>query len=117
MYLFEVTRLTVDSCIEIASAINIRAMAVVQLLLGNIGVAGGGMNAPAYGLDPTFSEQQYVGEIEERHQLWGQPGKLKVTGYLSWGQAGSFPPSSCASESASTLCLPTKVAVDLSDDL
>jgi high affinity Mn2+ porin len=52
--------------------------------------AGGGNNAPAYGLDPTFSEQQYVGEIEERHQLWGQPGKLKVTGYLSWGQAGSF---------------------------
>ncbi|MGB8278649.1 MAG: carbohydrate porin [Methylovirgula sp.] len=52
--------------------------------------AGGGANAPAYGLDPSFSEQQYVGEIEERHQLWGQPGKIKVTGFLSWGQAGSF---------------------------
>ncbi len=52
--------------------------------------AGGAGNAPAYGLDPTFSEQQYVGEVEERHQLWGQPGKIKVTGFLSWGQAGSF---------------------------
>jgi high affinity Mn2+ porin len=52
--------------------------------------AGGGNNAAAYGLDPTFSEQQYVAEVEERHQLWGQPGKIKVTGFLSWGQAGSF---------------------------
>ncbi len=52
--------------------------------------AGGGANAPAYGLDPSFSEQQYVGEVEERHQLWGQPGKVKLTGFLSWGQAGSF---------------------------
>lgn len=35
-----------------------------------------------------------------------------------WGQAGSFTTSSCvASESASTLCLPTKVAVDLSNNL
>jgi sugar lactone lactonase YvrE len=34
-----------------------------------------------------------------------------------WGQAGSFTTSSCASESASTLCLPTKVAVDGSDNL
>jgi high affinity Mn2+ porin len=31
-----------------------------------------------------------VGEIEERHELWGQPGKLKVTGFLSRGRAGGF---------------------------
>ena len=52
--------------------------------------AGGGMNAAAYGLDNTFSQQQYVAEIEERHELWGQPGKLKVTAFLSHGRAGGF---------------------------
>jgi len=31
-----------------------------------------------------------VGEIEERHELWGQPGKLKITGFLSRGRAGEF---------------------------
>jgi high affinity Mn2+ porin len=31
-----------------------------------------------------------VGEIEERHELWGQPGKLKITGFLSRGRAGKF---------------------------
>lgn len=52
--------------------------------------AGGGDNAQAYGLDPTFKQFQLVGEIEERHELWGQPGKLKVTAFLSRGDAGSF---------------------------
>jgi high affinity Mn2+ porin len=52
--------------------------------------AGGGMNATAFGLDPTFSQQQYIAEIEERHALWGQPGKVKVTGFLSHGRAGDF---------------------------
>ena len=52
--------------------------------------AGGALNAPAYGLDPTFSQQQYVAEIEERHALWGQPGKVKVTAFLSHGRAGDF---------------------------
>jgi len=52
--------------------------------------AGGADNAPAYGLDPTFHQFQLVGEIEERHELFGQPGKLKITGFLSRGDAGSF---------------------------
>ncbi len=52
--------------------------------------AGGADNAPAYGLDPTFQQFQLVGEIEERHQLWGQPGKLKITGFLIRGRMGSF---------------------------
>ncbi len=52
--------------------------------------AGGALNPAAYGLDPTFSQQQYVGEIEERHALWGQPGKVKVTAFLSHGRAGDF---------------------------
>jgi len=52
--------------------------------------AGGAANAPAYGLDETFSQFQLVGEIEERHELWGQPGKIKITGFVSRGRAGNF---------------------------
>jgi high affinity Mn2+ porin len=52
--------------------------------------AGGADNAPAYGLTPTFKQFQLVGEIEERHTLWEQPGAIKVTGFLSRGNAGSF---------------------------
>jgi high affinity Mn2+ porin len=52
--------------------------------------AGGGDNAQAYGLDPTFKQFELVGEIEERHQLWGEPGKLKITGFLIRGNTGSF---------------------------
>jgi high affinity Mn2+ porin len=51
--------------------------------------AGG--NSPNSGsLDPTFRQYQLLGEIEERHDLWGQPGKLKLTAFLSHGQAGAF---------------------------
>jgi len=41
-------------------------------------------------LDSTFSQQEFVGEIEERHQVWGQPGKLKITGFLIHGRMGDF---------------------------
>jgi high affinity Mn2+ porin len=50
----------------------------------------GGVSPIAYGLDPTFDQFQLVGEIEERHELWGQPGKIKITGFLSRGRAGEF---------------------------
>jgi high affinity Mn2+ porin len=50
----------------------------------------GGMSPLAYSLDPTFQQFQLVGEIEERHDLWGQPGKIKLTGFLSRGSAGEF---------------------------
>jgi high affinity Mn2+ porin len=52
--------------------------------------AEGGDSAQAYGLDSTFHQFQMVGEIEERHQLWGQPGKLKITGFVTRGNMGSF---------------------------
>jgi high affinity Mn2+ porin len=52
--------------------------------------AGGGMNAAAYGLDEGFNQLQYVGEIEERHELWGEPGKLKITGFVIHGRMGDF---------------------------
>ena len=41
-------------------------------------------------LDTTFSQFQWVGEIERRYELWGHPGKLAVTGFLSRGRMGSF---------------------------
>jgi high affinity Mn2+ porin len=50
----------------------------------------GGVSPLAFALDPTFQQFQIVGEIEERHQLWGLPGKIKLTGFLSRGSAGEF---------------------------
>ena len=41
-------------------------------------------------LDPQFQQFQWVGEIEHRHDLWGQPGKVAVTGFLSRGRMGRF---------------------------
>jgi high affinity Mn2+ porin len=41
-------------------------------------------------LDPTFSQFQWLGEIERRYDLWGHPGKIAVTGFLSRGRMGSF---------------------------
>jgi high affinity Mn2+ porin len=52
------------------------------------GPAGG--NSPSYGLDPTLHQFQMMAEIEERHELWGQPGKIKITGFLSHALAGQF---------------------------
>ena len=52
--------------------------------------AGGALSGAAYGLDPNLSQFQAVGEIEERHEFLGQPGKLKVTGFLSRGRMGNF---------------------------
>jgi len=50
----------------------------------------GGISPSGINADPTFRQFQMVGEIEEDHELWGQPGKLKITGFLSRGQAGHF---------------------------
>jgi high affinity Mn2+ porin len=41
-------------------------------------------------LDTSFQQFQWVGEIERRYELWGHPGKLAVTGFLSRGRMGSF---------------------------
>jgi high affinity Mn2+ porin len=51
--------------------------------------AGG--NSPNGGvLDSTFQQYAFVAEIEKRYELWGQPGKFKVTGFLNRGRAGRF---------------------------
>ena len=41
-------------------------------------------------LDARFSQFQWVGEIEHRHQLWGRDGKVAVTGFLTRGRMGRF---------------------------
>ena len=42
-------------------------------------------------LDNRLGQQmQYVGELEERHTLWGQPGKIRVLYWLSRGDLGSY---------------------------
>jgi high affinity Mn2+ porin len=50
----------------------------------------GGVSPLGAFLDPTFGNFEMVGEIEERHELWGQPGKIKITGFLERGRMGAF---------------------------
>jgi high affinity Mn2+ porin len=50
----------------------------------------GGDSPTGYALDPTFQQFELVGEVEERHELWGQPGKIKITGYLERGSMGDY---------------------------
>src|SRR5271168_2412352 len=38
-----------------------------------------------------FRQAQWVEELEERHSLWDQPGKLKFLYWLSWGNFGTYP--------------------------
>ena len=45
---------------------------------------------PGFATDPNFSNLEFIGEIEERHELWGQPGKLKLGAYVIAGQQGNF---------------------------
>ena len=41
-------------------------------------------------LDPDFSQYQLVAELEHRHELWGEPGKLAVTGFVSRARMGTY---------------------------
>ena len=41
-------------------------------------------------LAPTFEENEIVGEVEEDHQIAGQPGKLKITAFLNRGRMGRY---------------------------
>jgi high affinity Mn2+ porin len=50
----------------------------------------GGNSPEGVALDPTFQQFALLGEIERRYELWGQPGKIKITGYLNRGNAGNF---------------------------
>jgi len=41
-------------------------------------------------LDPGFRQFQLVFEVERRYDLWGQPGKVVITGFLSRGRMGRY---------------------------
>jgi high affinity Mn2+ porin len=41
-------------------------------------------------LDPTFQQFQMVGEVERRYAIFGQPGKIDITGFLTRARMGSF---------------------------
>jgi len=47
-------------------------------------------NPLGYGNDPNFRNYMGVVELEERHDLWGQPGKIKVLGYIDHGPMASY---------------------------
>ena len=68
--------------------------AATEWYQGNWTVRGGFFDlsvAPnSLGLDASFGQYQWVGEIERRYDLMGHPGKLAVTGFLSRGRMGSF---------------------------
>jgi high affinity Mn2+ porin len=59
-------------------------------------------------LDTQFFDQyQWDEELEERHQLFDQPGKLKLLGYLSHGRMGSY---NAATEIAQQTGMPADIA-------
>jgi high affinity Mn2+ porin len=68
--------------------------AAVEWYQGSWTVRGGIFdlsNTPnATNLDSSFDQFQWDGEIEHRYELWGQPGKIAVTGFLTRGRMGSF---------------------------
>lgn len=41
-------------------------------------------------LDPTFSQHEWVAELEERHRLGKHPGKVKLLGFVNQGKMGSY---------------------------
>jgi len=41
-------------------------------------------------LDSRFDQYQVIGEVERRYNLFDQPGKIAVTGYVTRGRMGSF---------------------------
>ncbi len=61
-------------------------------------------------LDNRFMQQaQFVAELEERHTLWNQPGKLKVLYWLTRGDLGTY--SAALALAAATGQTPSTAAV------
>ena len=58
----------------------------------------GGVSPLGAFLDPTFNNFEFVGEIENRYELWGQPGKIKITSFLERGTMGAFADAVALSE-------------------
>jgi high affinity Mn2+ porin len=41
-------------------------------------------------LDSKFKQREWVVELEDRHQWWQRPGKLKLLGFVNQGRMGSY---------------------------
>lgn len=54
----------------------------------------------------VFDQYQFDQEFEERHELFGQPGKVKLLGFLSHGRMGSY-------AEATQIALQTGVPADI----
>ena len=52
----------------------------------DLSTAPNSANLSPYGV----SQGQFVTELEERHTLWGQPGKLRFLYWLTWGNLGTY---------------------------
>lgn len=50
----------------------------------------GGTCVSCYGLSTGFQNFNVTAEIEHRHELWGQPGKIKVDAYFDRGDMASL---------------------------
>jgi high affinity Mn2+ porin len=83
----------------------------VEWYTGQWTFRGGVFDGPAVpnstDLDPTLGQFQMVGEIERRYDLFGQPGKVLVTGYLTRARLGNF-------QDAVTLAAATGTTPDIS---
>jgi high affinity Mn2+ porin len=68
--------------------------AAAEWYQGNWTLRGGLFNLSAVpnstGLDPTFEQFQWIGEIERRWDIWSHPGKIAITGFLSRGRMGAY---------------------------
>ena len=60
-------------------------------------------------LSPGFAQGQFVAELEERHNLWDQPGKLKFLYWLTHGNLGTY--LDAISQGAATVQTPSTGAV------
>lgn len=58
-------------------------------------------------LDTSGSQAQFVGELEERHTLFGQPGKIKGLAFVSRGRFGAY-------ADATRIALATGTSADIS---
>jgi high affinity Mn2+ porin len=54
------------------------------------------------GLDTGFNQVQFIGEVEERHHVWGRDGKLKFTAFLSRGRMGDYNDATAIAEQTGT---------------
>ena len=58
---------------------------------------------------PLLQQTQFVAELEERHTIWNQPGKLKLLYWLSRGNLGTY--QDALALAAATNTIPSTAAV------